>query len=183
MNTNPTIQRNQVILVDEHDRDLGVEDKLRAHQNGGQLHRAFSIFIFNSRGELLLQQRAQTKYHFPGLWTNTCCSHPVPGSALLDDAAQRLREEMGFITPLKRLFTFIYKATDPHSGLTEHELDHVLLGFHDQDPDPNPAEAADFRWSSPQSIAGSLVTHPQQYTPWFYIAFSQMVAKGALPPV
>lgn len=121
-----------VILVDNNDREIGLMEKMQAHREA-VLHRAFSIFIFNSRGEILLQQRAYTKYHTPGLWTNTCCSHPRKGETVADAASRRLFEEMGMICPLEEKFSFIYKA-DVSQGLIEHEFDHVLIGHSDEKP-------------------------------------------------
>src|SRR5262245_1821004 len=119
---------DQIILVDEQDREIGVEEKLAGHRNGGRLHRAFSVFVFNARGEMLLQQRSDRKYHFRGKWTNACCGHPRPGEELVSAAHRRLSEELGFDTDLREVFSFLYCAEDPDSGLTEREFDHVLIG-------------------------------------------------------
>ena len=119
--------QDDVILVDENDNPLGVCEKLAAHLEGGRIHRAFSDFIFDTQNRLLLQRRALSKYHFGGLWTNTCCSHPRPGESTLAAAQRRLVEELGFVVPLRELGHFIYRAHDPATGLTEHELDHVFL--------------------------------------------------------
>ena len=164
-----------VVLVDEQDQPTGVCDKLQAHQDGGRLHRAFSIFVFNSRGELLLQRRAQEKYHFGGLWTNTCCSHPHPDHGLLEFARARLREEMGFDVELEDRFSFIYRATDEQSGLTEHELDHVLFGRFEGDPVPNPREADGWKWMAPKALHQDVVAHPERYTPWFRIVLDRVL--------
>ncbi|MGC8851384.1 MAG: isopentenyl-diphosphate Delta-isomerase, partial [Candidatus Micrarchaeia archaeon] len=134
----------QVILVDENDRELGVGEKMEVHRNG-QLHRAFSIFVFNSDGKLLIHQRAKEKYHSGGLWTNTCCSHPRPGEKLDEAIHRRLVEEMGFDCPLKEVFSFVYQVKF-ENGLFEHELDHVYIGKFDGDPKPNPAEVMDWKW-------------------------------------
>ena len=134
----------KVILVDENDNQVGVMPKLEAHQKG-LLHRAFSVFIFNSKYELLLQKRASSKYHSGGLWTNTCCSHPREGEEILDAAKRRLIEEMGIDTSLRKVHDFIYKA-ELDNDLTEHEFDHVLYGIYNEDPIINKDEADDFKW-------------------------------------
>ncbi|MBN9292469.1 MAG: isopentenyl-diphosphate Delta-isomerase [Flavobacteriia bacterium] len=154
-----------VILVDEHDRETGLEEKLKAHELG-LLHRAFSVLIFNSQGKLLLQQRAAHKYHSPLLWTNTCCSHPRKGESIPDAADRRLQEEMGMKAGLQKVFSFIYKA-DMENGLTEHEFDHVLIGFSDTDPQINPEEVHQFRWESLETIKKEIQQHPADFTTWF----------------
>ncbi len=133
-----------VVLVDENDKPVGTEEKLKAHQDG-KLHRAFSVFIFNSQKQLLLQRRALSKYHSAGLWTNTCCSHPRPEESVLASAHRRLQEEMGFDCELKEIFNFKYKA-DFDNGLVEHEFDHVIIGYHDQNPISNPNEVDSYKW-------------------------------------
>ena len=165
-----------LILVDEHDNPVGYAPKLAAHENGGRLHRAFSIFIFNSAGELLLQQRASGKYHFGGLWTNTCCSHPRRGEATLDAAHKRLQHELGFDTPLNERFSFVYRATDPASGLTEHEFDHVFEGRFDGTPAPNPEEVQDWKWVRPDTLRADMRSHPERYTPWFALSVERVMA-------
>jgi isopentenyl-diphosphate delta-isomerase len=158
----------QVILVDPDDREVGTMGKLAAHQNGGARHRAFSVFIVDSRGRWLLQRRAEGKYHFPGLWTNACCSHPRPGE---DTAAhRRLREELGFDCPLAERFQFEYQATSAAEGLTEHELDHVFTGRHDGSPHPDAAEVGEVRWVEPAALELELQEHPESFTPWFKLA-------------
>ena len=161
-----------MILVDENDVQTGTMEKMEAHKKG-LLHRAFSIFIFNSNGELLLQQRAPGKYHNGGLWTNTCCSHPLPGESILNAAYRRLSEEMGFTTKLSPLFNFIYKATFDN-GLTEHEFDHVFTGIYDGDIKVDTTEVSDYCYKNLKDIDDSLQTHPQKYTEWFKIALSQI---------
>ncbi len=168
----------RVVLVDENDNEIGTEEKLKAHENGGKLHRAFSIFVFNSRGELMLQKRARSKYHFGGMWTNTCCSHPRPGEPLMETARRKLRQEMGFETDLKELFTFTYRATS-ENGLTEHELDHVLTGRFDGDPEPNPEEAEGWKWTSLDELAEDVKENPDRYTPWFRIALERVISEAA----
>jgi len=162
----------QVILVDENDTPLGVMEKMEAHEKG-LLHRAFSVFIFNSKAEMLLQQRAVDKYHSPDLWTNACCSHPQPGEDTADAAYRRLEEEMGFQTPISKAFSFIYK-TSFDNGLTEHEYDHVFIGNYDGPILPNSLEVQDFRFISMNDLRSSLLNDPSQYTSWFKIAFPRL---------
>jgi isopentenyl-diphosphate delta-isomerase len=170
--------RQQVILVDENDHPLGIEEKLKAHENGGRLHRAFSIFVFNSAGLMLLQRRSRRKYHFGGLWTNTCCSHPHPGESLEQSARARLNDEFGFDIPLDEVFSFTYRASDADSGLTEHEFDHVLIGRFDGQPRPNPDEIDEWKWVAPQVLREDVDRHPRNYTPWFKIALEQVLRHG-----
>jgi isopentenyl-diphosphate delta-isomerase len=164
----------QVILVDEQDNDIGQEGKMRAHENGGVLHRAFSVFIFNENGKMLLQKRGKSKYHFGGLWTNTCCSHPRPGETVEQAAHRKLKQEMGFDTELKEIFTFIYKAAF-ENGLTEHELDHVFVGKYDGKPDVNPEEADDHAWVDIRQLQSDVAKKPGNYTPWFKIALKKVI--------
>ena len=159
----------KVILVDENDNQVGVMPKLEAHQKG-LLHRAFSIFIFNSKYELLLQKRASSKYHSGGLWTNTCCSHPREGEDTLDAANRRLIEEMGIETSLRKVHDFIYKA-ELDNNLTEHEFDHVFYGIYNEDPIINEDEADDFKWIDMDSLNEDIKTNGNNYTIWFKIAF------------
>ncbi|MEP6582787.1 MAG: isopentenyl-diphosphate Delta-isomerase [Ginsengibacter sp.] len=162
----------EVILVNEDDEQIGTMEKMEAHLKG-LLHRAFSIFIFNSKGEMLLQQRAAGKYHSGGLWTNTCCSHPIPGEQVLSAAKRRLSEEMGFTTALFPAFKFTYKATF-NNGLTEHEYDHVFTGLYDGDIAPNAGEVSDYCYKSIEDIESSLLTRPQKYTEWFRLALPEI---------
>ena len=159
----------KVILVDENDNQVGLMPKLEAHQKG-LLHRAFSIFIFNSKYELLLQKRASSKYHSGGLWTNTCCSHPREGEDTLDAANRRLIEEMGIETSLRKVHDFIYKA-ELDNNLTEHEFDHVFYGIYNEDPIINEDEADDFKWIDMDSLNEDIKTNGNNYTIWFKIAF------------
>ena len=159
----------KVILVDENDNQVGLMPKLEAHQKG-LLHRAFSVFIFNSKYELLLQKRASSKYHSGGLWTNTCCSHPREGEEILDAANRRLIEEMGIDTSLRKVHDFIYKA-ELDNDLTEHEFDHVLYGIYNEDPIINKDEADDFKWIDMDSLNEDIKTNGNNYTIWFKIAF------------
>lgn len=154
-----------VILVDEHDAPLGLMEKLKAHEQGA-LHRAISVFIFNSDSELLLQRRALTKYHSPGLWTNSCCSHPRDGEGVLAAGERRLVEEMGMKAMLQPLFHFQYRA-EFDNGLIEHELDHVLVGRSNDLPHLNREEAMDFEWMTLDAIRREIEEKPKQFTPWF----------------
>jgi isopentenyl-diphosphate Delta-isomerase len=163
---------NRLILVDEHDVPLGTAEKMEAHEKA-LLHRAFSVFIFNSKGEMLLQQRALSKYHSGGLWTNACCSHPYFEQDTLQAAEKRLQEEMGFTTPLTKAFAFVYKAPF-ENGLTEHEYDHVFTGVYDGIIVPDKNEVAAFCYKSLPEIKLLLQQQPSQYTVWFKIAFPKM---------
>jgi isopentenyl-diphosphate delta-isomerase len=163
----------QVVLVNEHDEELGLMEKMEAHEKA-LLHRAFSVFIFNQSGELLLQQRALDKYHSGGLWTNTCCSHPRPNESVADAASRRLKEEMGFEVPLEKVFDFIYQASFDN-GLTEHEFDHVFVGYYDGPMQVNPAEVNDYVYRSMGSIQLSLEMHDGLFTAWFEIIFPKMM--------
>ncbi|MFZ5517418.1 MAG: isopentenyl-diphosphate Delta-isomerase [Candidatus Zhuqueibacterota bacterium] len=161
-----------VILVDSKDNEIGREEKMKAHENG-VLHRAFSVFIFNRDGEMLLQQRAMNKYHSAGLWTNACCSHPRPGETIEEAAHRRLKEEMGFDCQLERKFHFIYRA-EFDNGLIEHEFDHVLFGTYSGRIDFNPDEVANVRWISIEDLREELIKRPEYYTVWFKIAFEEV---------
>jgi len=162
----------QVILVNENDEQTGTMEKMEAHLTG-TLHRAFSVFIFNNKGEMLLQQRAATKYHNGELWTNACCSHPAPGETTLAAATRRLKEEMGFTTTLEKVFDFTYKASF-ENGLTEHEFDHVFVGTYDGDIKIDHAEVKDYCFKTLDEIEFSLKTHPQKFTAWFKIALPKI---------
>jgi isopentenyl-diphosphate delta-isomerase len=162
----------QVILVDKEDNELGLMNKQEAHIKG-VLHRAFSVFIFNSKNELLLQQRAHDKYHSAGLWTNSCCSHPRKNEKVLDAANRRLFEEMGMKSVLKKGFDFIYKAK-MINNLFEHELDHVFLGFTDDEPTINPLEVASYKYMSMEKIEEDISCNPSLYTEWFKICFNEV---------
>ena len=164
----------EVILVDEHDVQTGTMEKMEVHQKA-LLHRAFSIFIFNEKGEMLLHRRADKKYHSGGLWTNACCSHPKPGEETLMAAEIRLQEEMGFNTVLTKAFDFVYKAPFDN-GLTEYEFDHVFIGNYDGDIVPNADEVSDYCFKTVEEIKNSIQSHPQKYTEWFKIAFPKMEA-------
>ena len=169
---------DDVILVDETDRPIGFAPKLAAHEGGGKLHRAFSVFIFNAAGEMLIQRRADSKYHFGGLWTNACCSHPRRGDNVLDAARARLRQEFGFDVPLEEKFSFVYRAEDPKSGLTEHEFDHVLVGRFEGEPVPNPDEISQWRWVPPQALLRDVERSPERYTPWFKLVLRRVLDQA-----
>ena len=163
----------QVILVDVDDCEIGVMEKMEAHKQA-VLHRAFSVFLFNRQGKMLLQQRALTKYHSAGLWTNTCCSHPRPGEILENAVSRRLMEEMGISAKVSKAFDFIYQAELP-DHLNEHEFDHVFIGNFDDEVRPNHLEVANFVYQSIEEIEANLQSHPEKYTVWFKIAFPKVV--------
>ncbi len=163
----------QVILVNEQDEEIGTMEKMEAHQKAA-LHRAFSVFVFNKKGEMLMQQRALSKYHSGGLWTNACCSHPRPGEQISDAAQRRLQEEMGFATPLNKVFDFTYNAPFDN-GLTENEFDHVFIGTYDGTIKPEASEVKDYCYKSMRDIEDSLQSHPKKYTAWFHIAFPRVL--------
>jgi isopentenyl-diphosphate delta-isomerase len=158
------MQEEYVILVNEKDEVTGTMEKMQAHREG-LLHRAFSVFIFNENGEVLLQQRALHKYHSPGLWTNTCCSHPRVGETVEQAAHRRLMEEMGFDCALSYLTSFIYKV-EFEAGLYEHELDHVFKGLYTGEVSPNAEEVAAYQWFSWDQLLADTATHPERYTYW-----------------
>lgn len=171
----------KVVLVDREDNALGTMKKMEAHESG-TLHRAFSIFVFNSKGELMIHQRALSKYHSPGLWTNTCCSHPRIDEDVETNAHQRLIEEMGFDCELKKAFSFLYKA-DVGQGLIEHEFDHVFIGKSDILPQINPEEVENWKYMSMDDLRNDIEDHPSNYTEWFKIAFEKVeefLAKNPL---
>jgi isopentenyl-diphosphate Delta-isomerase len=161
----------KVILVNEKDEQIGLMPKMEAHEKG-LLHRAFSVFVFNDKNELMLQQRAHSKYHSPGLWTNTCCSHQREGESNIEAGKRRLQEEMGFSTDLKDTISFIYKAPFDN-GLTEHEFDHILVGKFNKEPNPNPEEAAAYKWLPLEEVKEDMKNNPQIYTEWFKIIFDK----------
>nr|WP_220458645.1 isopentenyl-diphosphate Delta-isomerase [Flavobacterium sp. xlx-221] len=165
------ITEEQVVLVNEKDEPIGLMPKMQAHQEA-LLHRAFSVFILNDKNEVMLQQRAAHKYHSPMLWTNTCCSHQRDGESNIAAGQRRLQEEMGFSVPLKELFSFIYKAPFDN-GLTEHEYDHVLVGYSNNAPEINLDEVASWKWMSIESIKEDMKKQPAVYTEWFKIIFDQ----------
>lgn len=166
-------EKEYVVLVDVNDEPVGAMGKMEAHIKG-VLHRAFSVFIFNEKGELMLQQRALSKYHTPGLWTNTCCSHPRKGEMTLDAAHRRMEEEMGFDCDFDEAFAFTYKA-DVGQGLIEHELDHVFIGHSDKTPKINPEEVNDWKYMKMDEIRADIEVNPSSYTVWFKIAFDEVM--------
>jgi len=166
------VNNQQVILVDKNDNAIGSMEKMDAHLKG-LLHRAFSIFIFNSKGEMLLQQRAIKKYHSAGLWSNACCSHPQPGEETKLAALRRLNEEMGFKISLQKVFDFIYKAPF-ENGLTENEFDHVFVGEYQGEIKINPDEVNDYSFKPVKEIKQELTENPEKYTAWFRIAFPKI---------
>ena len=160
-----------VILVNEKDEPIGLMPKMEAHEKA-VLHRAFSVFVLNSKNEIMLQQRAHHKYHSPLLWTNTCCSHQREGETNIQAGSRRLFEEMGFQTDLKELFHFIYKAPFDN-GLTEHELDHVMIGYYNDEPKINTEEVEDWKWMPIEAVKSDIQNNPDLYTIWFKIIFDQ----------
>lgn len=171
----------EVILVNELDEAIGTMEKMEAHQKA-LLHRAFSVFIFNKKGEMLLQQRSDKKYHSGGLWTNACCSHPAPGEEIGYAAAKRLKEELGFSVPLKKVFSFTYRA-DFDNGLTENEFDHVLTGVYDGEIHPDSDEVKDYTYMPLEEIEASISLQPGRFTPWFLIAFPEIKKRMMLNAV
>ena len=168
--------QEHVILVDHTGREIGTQEKLQAHREG-KLHSAFSIFVFNAVGELLLQRRARTKYHSGGLWTNTCCSHPRPGESYYNAAKRRLNEEMGFDCELTGLFSFIYH-TQLDNSLFEHELDHVFAGYYNGQPTPNPNEVDDWKWMNISALKQDVQESPENYTYWFKLTLDRVVEQS-----
>lgn len=160
-----------VILVNTKDEPIGLMPKLEAHEKA-VLHRAFSVFVLNDKNQIMLQQRAHHKYHSPLLWTNTCCSHQREGESNIQAGSRRLFEEMGFNTELKELFHFIYKAPFDN-GLTEHELDHVMIGYYNQSPTINPEEVEDWKWMGIEEVQSDIQLRPEEYTVWFKIIFDE----------
>jgi isopentenyl-diphosphate delta-isomerase len=173
-------QQESVVLVDKYGHDLFDKDgrlltmrKMEAHCRG-LLHRAISVFIFNDRNELLLQRRSANKYHSPNKWTNTCCTHPLPGEAPFITAPRRLNEEMGIATTLTEVFTFSYQA-DVGNGLIENEFDHVFFGVSNQNPDPNPVEVSDWSWVTLENLEQELIRNPKEFSFWLRRCFSEVV--------
>jgi len=165
------MEEEKVILVNEKDEPIGLMPKMEAHEKG-LLHRAFSVFVFNDKNELMLQQRALSKYHSPGLWTNTCCSHQREGESNIQAGKRRLQEEMGFTTNLKDTMAFIYKAPFDN-GLTEHEFDHILVGNFNDLPNLNPQEVSAWKWMKLEEVKTDMKNHPERYTEWFKIIFDK----------
>ncbi|MBK6341221.1 MAG: isopentenyl-diphosphate Delta-isomerase [Flavobacteriales bacterium] len=171
------MQEERVLLVNERDEPVGTMGKLQAHEEGA-LHRAFSVFLFNDEGRLLMQRRAPGKYHSAGLWTNTCCSHPRPNEPVADAACRRLKEEMGIDVPVEHRFSFLYKASFDN-GLHEHELDHVFFGSFNGEPEPASEEADDWKYLHPDALEADLAAHPERYTVWLRECWSRVRAELA----
>ena len=165
------MKEEEVILVDQQDNPIGLMPKMEAHEKA-LLHRAFSVFIINDQGETMLQQRALHKYHSPGLWTNTCCSHQRHGESNIQAGKRRLMEEMGFVTDLEEKVSFIYKAPFDN-GLTEHEFDHVMVGYYNETPTINPEEVADWKWMAIEEVKSDIEKEHDKYTAWFKIIFDK----------
>ncbi|MGR7812127.1 isopentenyl-diphosphate Delta-isomerase [Lacinutrix undariae] len=165
------MKEEQVILVNEKDEQIGLMAKMEAHEKA-LLHRAFSVFVFNDKNELMLQQRAAHKYHSPLLWTNTCCSHQREGESNIEAGKRRLMEEMGFVTDLKETISFIYKAPFDN-GLTEHEFDHIMLGHFNENPNINPDEVEAWKWMDLEAVKTDIERQPELYTAWFKIIFEK----------
>ncbi len=164
--------KKKVILIDEKDKEIGEMEKIEAHKKG-LLHRAFSVFIFNSKGEILLQKRSKEKYHSGGLWTNTCCSHPSPGEETMSSAKKRLKEEMGIETEIKEVDSFIYRK-EFENGLIEHEYDHIFVGFYEGKPLINREEVSDWKWVKEEDIKEDIKENPYKYTYWFVKFFKRL---------
>lgn len=167
-----------MVLVDERDRPVGIAEKLAAHREGGLLHRAFSIFLFDRDGRMLLQQRAAAKYHFPSLWTNACCSHPRPGETVEAAAHRRLFEELGVEATLVPLFSFVYSAQDPVSGLSEREFDYVFAGRIESEPRLCPDEVGAVAYAALEDVERRCLGRPEEFTPWFHLALRELRARG-----
>ena len=165
------MEEEQVILVNEKDEAIGLMPKMEAHEKA-LLHRAFSVFVLNDNNEIMLQQRAAEKYHSPLLWTNTTCSHQRDGETNIEAGTRRLQEEMGFTTDLKELFSFIYKAPFDN-GLTEHEFDHVMIGYYNDAPLINREEAESWKWMAIEDVKEDMQANPESYTVWFRIIFDE----------
>ena len=165
------MKEEQVILVNENDEQIGLMPKMEAHEKA-VLHRAFSVFVFNEQNQLMLQQRAAEKYHSPLLWANTCCSHQRDGESNLEAGKRRLQEEMGFVCELEEKTSFIYKAPFDN-GLTEHELDHVMVGYYNDEPVINRAEVENFKWMTVEEVKADMALNPEIYTEWFKIIFEK----------
>lgn len=167
----------KIILVNKRDKQIGTEEKIKAHREG-KLHRAFSIFIFNSKGELLIQRRAKTKYHAPGLWANTCCSHPRPGKNLKTEAEKRLKEEMGIICNIKEVFSTIYNTkNEKYGGLFEHEFDHIFIGKSNANPNPDKEEVEDWKWIKTGELKKDIKKNPKKYASWFKLIMKKILNK------
>ncbi|MHB0858909.1 MAG: isopentenyl-diphosphate Delta-isomerase [Anaerolineae bacterium] len=180
------MSENDVILVDAEDREIGAMEKIAAHRDGA-LHRAFSVYCFNGQGDVLLQRRAQGKYHAGGLWTNACDGHPRSGEGTVQAAEERLRQEMGIVSELVEVLQFTYRAELEH-GMVEHEVDHVLVGCFEGLPNPDPAEVETWRWVRPEDLRDELERNPEAFAPWLRLVAEQALpyasraCEGAMPP-
>ena len=163
----------KIILVNQNDNSIGVKEKLQVHIDG-DLHRAFSVFIFNDKKQLLLQKRSNKKYHSPNLWTNTCCSHPTKDEDLVTQARNRLNSEMGFNTELKEMFTFAYTA-NVGNNLIENEYDHVFFGISNVNPKPNTNEVSDWKWIDLNKLNQDINNNPKKYTPWLRVCMDSVI--------
>lgn len=171
--TRSNAAEEKVVLVNERDEAVGIEGKTRAHLLG-TLHRAFSVFVINSAGQLLVQKRAATKYHSRNLWSNTCCGHPRPEETITEASRRRLGEEMGFESNLREVFSFLYRA-NLEDGLIENEFDHVLVGQFEGIPTPNPSEISEWRWVDVGGLSVDVRRNPENYTCWFHISFERFL--------
>lgn len=168
--------KRYVILVDGNDNQIGIEEKIKAHSNGARLHRALSIFVFNKKGETMLQRREAHKYHSQRKWSNTCCSHQMPGEDSISAAHRRLKEEMGFDCEMREVFTFKYHA-DVGNGLTEREYDHIIFGFYNEEPRPNKNEVEGWRWVSLERLKEEIKKNPEAFTPWLRLMVDKVIDK------
>lgn len=166
---------SEIVLVDKNDQPIGIDEKIKVHREG-RLHRAFSVLIFNSQGEMLLQKRAAVKYHSGGLWTNACCSHPRPGKNIKEEAKKRLFEEMGVVAELEEIFSFIYRA-ELENDLVEYEFDHVFRGEFSGEPKVNPEEAEAWRWVEMEALRNEIRTEPWKFTPWFGLIMEKFLVN------
>lgn len=164
----------EVVLVDDNDHQIGIEEKLRAHQNGGKLHRAISVFVFNSKGETMIQQRAAHKYHAQSMWANSCCSHPEPGEKPIDAGHRRLKEEMGFDCEMREVFNFKYAAS-VGNGLTEREYDHIIFGSYEGRPAINKDEVSDWKWLDLYKLRDEIKRKPEMFAPWLVLMIDDVV--------
>ena len=171
-------EEEHIILVDENDTEIGTIGKIEAHRLG-RLHRAFSVFIFNAAGELLLQRRALSKYHSGGLWSNTCCGHPRPGESNVHAARRRLREEMGIDCECKEIFSFLYQVKFDNN-IFEHEYDHVLLGTYSREPRPNPEEACEWKWITIETLKRDMLVAPDLFTFWMKISIDKVISHASI---
>jgi len=167
------IVKQQVILVNQKDEEIGIEEKIKAHLDG-KLHRAFSVLVFNSKMELLIQQRSKSKYHSSGLWSNTVCSHPRPRKNIIKEAHKRLKEEMGFNCPIRKLFVFHYRRGF-ENGLIEDEIDHVFIGKYEGKICPNPKEVLNYKWITIKELKNDIAKNPDQYTYWFKLIIKKLI--------